>query len=223
MNTEAGNQLEQDAEGASAPEKSVERLALYRRLLGYARDDGKKTIFSHEIAAASCASPVQVRRDLMEVGTLGHPRHGYEVDVLLRQLDGYFGMPAGIPMALVGIGNLGRAILGYFSGGKDHISVNAAFDRDPGKTGRTINGVRCHAVSELPAVLAAAPVQVGIIAVPAAEAQAVADLLVAAGVRGLMNMAPARLRVPPKVFVEDIDIALAIEKVSFFSRLRVKS
>lgn len=200
------------------PQRTVARLAQYRRLLLQARDDGKASIYSHEIGEILGITPPQVRRDLMEVGFLGHPRHGYETAGLLERLDAYFGMDKGIRMVLVGVGNLGRAVLGYFVGKQSHITVEAAFDADPEKSGRVLHGCHCHPLSELPAVLAGKTIHVGLITVPASEAQKTADLLVKAGVRSLVNFAPARLRVPPTVFVEDLDVTLGIEKAAYFAK-----
>jgi redox-sensing transcriptional repressor len=164
-------------------------------------------------------SPAQVRRDLMEVGYIGHPRHGYEVLGLLAKIDVFLGAEENLRMVLVGAGNLGRAILGHFAVHAD-ITVEAAFDSDPEKTGRVLNGCRCYPIESLHEVLSGRPADVGIIAVPAASAQRIADLLVIAGVRGLLNFAPARLRVPEGVYVEDMDVTLAAEKVGYLSRKR---
>jgi redox-sensing transcriptional repressor len=163
-------------------------------------------------------SPAQVRRDLMKVGYLGHPRHGYEVRGLLGKLDSYFDLDQSLRMVLVGAGNLGRAILGHFAAQPSHIGLEAAFDTDPGKTGRVLHGCRCHPLENLAEVVAGRGVSVGIVAVPPAAAQRTAELLVAAGVRGILNFAPVRLRVPESVFVEDIDVTLAVEKVGYFAK-----
>lgn len=201
------------------PPRTVARLALYRRMLLHAQEDGKQTMYSHELADITGVNASQVRRDLMVVGYLGHPRHGYELPGLLGRLDSYFGMDQGIRMVLVGVGNLGRAVLNYFVGKQSHISLEAAFDNDPAKAGRTIGGCHCYPLEQLHAIVSGKGVHIGIITVPAAQAQKVADLLVQAGVNGLVNLAPARLRVPPSVFVEDMDVTLAIEKVAYFSKI----
>ncbi|MFA6003906.1 MAG: redox-sensing transcriptional repressor Rex [Elusimicrobiota bacterium] len=201
------------------PQRTVARLALYRRMLLHSKEEGKKTIYSHELGEILGINPPQVRRDLMEVGFEGHPRRGYEIDGLLTRLDVYFGMDQGLRMVLVGVGNLGRALLNYFVGKQAHIAIEAAFDKDPAKVGRAIGGCHCYSLEQLPALVASQGIHVGIIAVPAAEAQKAADLLVKAGVRGLVNLAPAWLRVPPSVFVEDIDITLSIEKVGYFAKM----
>lgn len=201
------------------PQRTVARLALYRRMLLHSKDEGRKTIYSHELGEILGINPPQVRRDLMEVGFVGHPRRGYEIGGLLSRLDAYFGMDQGLRMVLVGVGNLGRAILNYFVGKQAHISIEAAFDVDSTRVGRAIGGCHCYALDQLPSIVAGRGVHAGIIAVPASEAQKVADLLVKAGVRGLVNLAPAWLRVPPSVFVDDMDITLSIEKVGYFAKM----
>ena len=203
----------------ATPQRTVARLALYRRMLLHAKDDGKQTLYSHELADVTGVNAPQVRRDLMEVGYLGHPRHGYEIAGLLGRLDSYFDMDQGIRMVLVGAGNLGRAILNYFVGKQAHISLEAVFDTDPAKVNRTIGGCHCYPLDQLHAIVSGKGVHIGILTVPAAQAQKVADLLVKAGVNGLVNLAPARLRVPRSVFVEDMDVTLAIEKVAYFSKV----
>jgi redox-sensing transcriptional repressor len=198
--------------------RTVARLAFYRRVLLRAHSSGRTTIFSHEIADICDATSAQVRRDLMAVGTLGHPIHGYEIEGLLGQLDQFLDAPHGVRMALVGVGNLGRALLTYFARGRSPMAIEAAFDSDPAKIGRAISGCHVEPVERIGEVLAATPVDVAVIAVPEEFAQHVADQLVAAGVRSLLNLAPTRLRVPDTVFVEDVDLGIAIERAAFYAR-----
>lgn len=187
-------------------QRTVGRLAHYRRILLRARNSGREQLFSHEIAEIAGVTSAQVRRDLMVVGFAGHPVHGYDIDGLLAKLDRFLDRGRPIRMALAGVGNLGRALLAYFNEG-----IVAAFDADP---------ERGHPIEELPRVLAQVQVDVGVIAVPANAAQEVADLFVAAGVRSLLNLAPVHLQVPGSVFVEDVDLGLAIERAAFFARAK---
>ncbi|KZD20021.1 MAG: hypothetical protein AO396_07390 [Candidatus Fermentibacter daniensis] len=121
-------------------------------------------------------------------------------------------------MALVGVGNLGRAILTYFSGRRRNLRITASFDVDPLKTGRVINGCRCYSMSELGDVLERGRIKTAILAVPAGKAQETTDALVAAGVRGILNYAPVPLRVPDGVFLEERDMTMSLETVAFFAR-----
>jgi redox-sensing transcriptional repressor len=200
--------------------RTVARLAHYRRVLLRASNAGTVSMYSHEIAAICDATPAQVRRDLMAVGTLGHPIHGYDVETVLAQLDLFLDSPRGIRMALVGVGNLGRALLSYFARGRSPMTMEAAFDNDPAKVGTLIGGVPVEPLSRIATVLQGTPVDVGVLAVPEDCAQSVADLLVTAGVRSLLNLAPIRLHLPPTVYVEDVDLGIAIERAAWYGRHR---
>lgn len=200
------------------PEKVVARLALYRRILARAANGDRESIFSHEIAGICGTTSAQVRRDLMAVGYLGHPAYGYDIEGLLKKLDGFLDNGGGVRMALVGVGNLGHALLPYFNRGESPMSIVVAFDSDSARVRDDLSGCRCYGIDELSRVLAASPVDVGIIAVPAAAAQETATLLIGAGVRSLINLAPVRLVVPNTVYVEYVDLGIAIEKAAFYAR-----
>lgn len=160
----------------------------------------------------------QVRRDMMAVGYSGSPTRGYDVRALADSIGDFLDAPEGQGVALVGIGNLGRAIMAYFTGRRPRLSIIAAFDNDPTKIDRVIHGCRCYAFSELPEVVRSNKISIAILSVPSGEAQNVADVLVRAGVTGILNFAPMPVRVPPGVYVEDIDMTMSLEKVAFFAR-----
>lgn len=202
------------------PEKVVARLALYRRILVRAANADRESIFSHEIAGICGTTSAQVRRDLMSVGYLGHPAYGYDIDGLLRKLDGFFDEGRGIRMALVGVGNLGRALLPYFNSAGSSMTIVAAFDTDPARVHRTVGGCKSHPLDDLRRVLAETPVDVAVIAVPAAAAQQTAETLIAAGVHSLINLAPVRLVVPNDIYVEYVDLGIAIEKAAFYAHTK---
>lgn len=203
-------------------QKVVARLALYRRLLQRAENAGRDAIFSHEIAEICGATSAQVRRDLMAVGFVGHPVYGYDIAGLLEKLDTFLDRGKPVRMALVGVGNLGRALLSYFNAGREEMEIVAAFDSDPARVNRTIGGCHSYAIEDLPRVLTETKVEVGVIAVPAGAAQEIANLLVAAGVRSILNLAPVHLQVPRTVFVEDVDLGIAIERAAFYARSKRK-
>lgn len=204
------------------PSRVIERLSAYRRHLRRWLADGHERIYSHDLARLEGATPAQVRRDLMTIGYAGSPAKGYDVEGLIEHIDGLLSPNTQAGAALVGVGHVGGAILDYFGGQHPEHRIVAAFDVHPDRVGRVIHGHRCHSANDLEAVLAETPALVGIIAVPADAAQEVADRLVRAGTTGLLNFAPVRLRVPPHVFVEDVDISLSLEKVVFFARQRVQ-
>ncbi len=203
-------------------DRLVERVSAYRRLLRKVMADGTVRIYSHELASLEGVSSAQVRRDLMTIGYAGSPAKGYDVAGLIDKIGELLDPPDGEGMVLVGVGHLGKAILSYATGRFSHLSIVATFDNDSEKVGRVTHGCRCFAIGELGEVLRVTPAAIGIITVPAAVAQEVADQLVAAGVRGLVNFAPVRLRTPREVFVEDVDITGLLEKVAFFARSRTQ-
>ncbi|MBN2193060.1 MAG: redox-sensing transcriptional repressor Rex [Polyangiaceae bacterium] len=199
---------------------AIGRLSLYRRLLTDHLNPGTQFVFSHELATMARVSPAQVRRDLMHLDSTGSPSKGYRVDELVASLGNELDHPTGQLVALVGIGNLGRALMTYFQGRRERLAITAAFDRDPEKVNRVYQGCRCHHVEELETVLKRDNIRTTILAVPAADAQRMADRLVAAGVRGLLNYAPVPLRVPNDVYVEEQDMTTALERVAYFARER---
>jgi redox-sensing transcriptional repressor len=203
---------------ARASDRAVGRLSLYRRLLSNLLGTGVEFIYSHELAARAGMTAVQVRRDIMLVGYVGTPTKGYSVHQLIASIRHFLDAPQPEGVAMVGIGNLGRAILAYFAGQRPNLSIVAAFDVDADKVNRVTYGCRCYPMEDAARVLAENAIKTLIVAVPAGEAQRVVDSMVAAGIRGVLNFAPARLRVPASVYVEDIDMTTSLEKVAFFAR-----
>lgn len=199
-------------------DKTIGRLSLYRRLLNGLARAGETHIYSHQLGSSAGGTAAQVRRDLMVIGCSGSPAKGYEVQELISAIGRFLDVPGGMGVALVGVGNLGRAILAYFQGRRPKLSFSMAFDSDPAKTGREFHDCPCYPMSDLPARIAEREVTVAVLAVPAEAAQETCDLLVSAGVRSLLNFAPVPLRVPPGTYVEDVDMTSALERVAFFAR-----
>ncbi len=203
---------------ATVSDRTIGRLSLYRRFLRDLRADGETHIFSHQLAALAGGTAAQVRRDIMAIGYSGSPVRGYDIERLLTSIGQFLDASQTQNVALVGVGNLGRALLAYFVGRHPTLSIVAAFDKDPAKANRVIHGCRCYPVDDLKVIAHEQDIRLGIVAVPAPEAQSVANLLCQAGVRGLLNFAPIRLWVPEHVHVEDIDVTMALEKVAYFAR-----
>lgn len=199
-------------------ERTIGRLSLYRRILYRYQAEGKTSIYSHDIAQVSTATPAQVRRDLMVIGYSGSPNRGYRISDLITSIGDFLDAPGGQNAVLFGVGNLGRALLAYFAGRRPKLSIVAAFDVVPERVDRVVYGCHCYAVDEFPEFAKRENVGVGVIAVPADAAQNVAGLLVRSGVHGILNFAPASLNTPPDVYVQDMDVAVALEKVAFFAR-----
>jgi len=200
------------------PDKTIGRLCLYRRVLYDLNLKKIRSVFSHQLAAETGVTAAQLRRDLMFVGNLGNPQHGYDVCSLLESVGDLLDAPKLQFVGIVGAGNLGRAIIAYFSGRRPKLQIIAAFDKDTSKTNRLIHGCKCYPIEELPNVFAEKGISIGIIAVPAEEAQGIAEMLVNAGATGIMNFAPVALRVPPDIHVENMDMTISLEKVAYYSR-----
>lgn len=199
-------------------ERTVERLSLYRRLLLQLREADDAVVFSRQLSESAGVTAAQVRRDIMHLGCSGVPNSGYRVGELLTAINALLDAPQSQRAALVGVGHLGLALLSHFSGRWRWLHIHAAFDNDPAKYNTLFRGARCYPYSELSRIVREWRMDVGIITVPKDAAQDVADRLCDAGVRGLLNFAPVRLRVPEHVFVENVDLTTSFEKVAFFAR-----
>lgn len=197
------------------PLRTIERLILYRRILRNLERGGVVSVYSHELADRADNTASQVRRDLMLIGYSGVSKRGYLVERLVSEISKVLDDGDKRNIALVGIGNLGRALLAYFNSRQPHFPVVAAFDSDDSKVNRVIGGCRCHHVREFEGKARELDIRLGIITVPAPNAQQVAERMVAAGVEGILNFAPAPLRLPDGVIEDRLDITLALEKLAF--------
>jgi redox-sensing transcriptional repressor len=200
---------------STVPKVVVSRLSLYLRELQRLQKCGQDTISSGQLGTLLGFSDAQVRKDLGFVGQFGYPGVGYRCDELVRAMRDILGTNHPWPVAMVGAGNLGQALLGYRGFGRQNFSIVAAFDADPAKIGQTIQGLRIQPVDELPATVEEKHVRLGMIVVPGPYAQEVADRLVAAGVEGIVNFAPVTLTLPPHVQVVGVDLAIELEQLSF--------
>ena len=208
--------------GADIPDRVIERLSTYRRFLRPHLEDGNERVFSHELAALEGVTAAQVRRDLMTIGYSGSPSRGYDVAGLIAHITSLLNPAGGGGLVLVGMGHIGGAVADYFSGRHPEHSIVAAFDVHPDRVGKTLHHCRCYHVDELESALEGLSVLVGIIAVPSEAAQDVCDRLVRVGVRGILNFAPVRLNTPGDIYVENVDIAVSLEKVVFFAMARTQ-
>jgi len=199
-------------------DKTIERLSLYRWLLEVRVDQGTINLFSHQLASMACVTPAQVRRDLMAIGYSGSPNRGYIVKDLAESIGRVIDGKSPARVALVGMGNLGRAIASFLRGRRSSLQVVATFDSDESKAGRMISGCRCYLQSEIEEVVSRDGITVAILAVPPESAQSLADRLVASGIRGILNYAPVPLRVPDWVYLENRDVTTALEKVAYYAR-----
>ncbi len=200
------------------PEKTVERLSQYRRVLVKESENGKLHIYSHELAALLHITPVQVRRDIMLIGHTGTLRKGYDIQELTKSIGNIIDSKTEQKVAIVGAGNLGKAIMGYLKGKRTKLTIKAAFDVNPEKTGRVIAGIRCYHIDDLEDIIQKENISIAILTVPAEEAIPVTDRLLAAGIKGILNYTPTPINVQPHAYLEEYDMITSIEKVAFFSK-----
>lgn len=198
---------------------SVGRLSLYLRRLEAFLRQGALKVSSGQLGEALGITDAQVRKDLACLGHLGQPGIGYPVRDLVAAIRRVLGIDRDWPVALVGVGNLARALLRYRGFSQRGFRIVALFDADPTKVGQVIDGLEVHSVTSMAPVIAATGVELGVIAVPSEAAQGVADALVAAGVRGVLNFAPVVLRLPPQVSVVSVDLTVQLEQLAFLVQM----
>lgn len=198
------------------PERTVERLSEYRRSLLQCLEEGKTHIFSHELADLHHNTAVQVRRDIMFIGYTSMQRKGYDVRELVDVIGDILDSEKGLNVAVVGIGNLGKAVTTYFVGKRSKLNIIATFDVDSSKIDREISGVKCYPLTRLREVVKEQRISVAIMTVPADSAVEVAAQLVEAGIKGLLNFTTVPLHVPETVFLDEYDMITSLEKVAYF-------
>lgn len=200
------------------PGKTVERLSQYRRAL--LKIDYEKTpyIFSHDLASILHLTPVQVRRDLMLIGYSGSQRKGYDIEKLIELIGNIIDSKHGQKVALIGVGNLGRALIRHLNKKNSNLKIIASFDIKPEKVNIEVSGINCYHIDKLRSVLKKEKVSIGIITVPADQAVKIADALVKVGVKGILNFTSASLNTPDDVFLEEFDMITSLEKVAYFSK-----
>ncbi|WP_460770935.1 redox-sensing transcriptional repressor Rex [Mariniluteicoccus flavus] len=201
------------------PTATVARLSSYLGVLNALAAQGVTTISSGELAEAAGVNPAQLRKDLSHLGSYGIRGVGYEVAYLRFQLDQHIGSAEHWPVIIVGVGNLGRALVNHAGFAARGFRVTALFDDAPGLLGREVEGVRIHAIADIDAVVADPDATIGVIATPATAAQDVAERLVAAGIRCLLNFAPINLVVPDDVTVRKVDLGSELQILAYHRQL----
>jgi redox-sensing transcriptional repressor len=198
------------------PQKTVERLSQYRRILYSNLDNGKEFIYSHEIASQLHLTPVQVRRDIMLIGYTGTQRKGYVIKELVEKVALLLDGEKPVKAVVIGMGNLGKAITSYFNGKRTKIEIAAAFDVDEQKVNRVISNVHCFHINELKEKIDSLDVSIAILTLSPEFAQSVADQLIIADIKGILNFTSIPLNIPEHIYVEDYDMVTSIEKVAYF-------
>jgi len=198
----------------TVPEPTLKRLPLYYRFLKETTPAARASISCTDIGAALGFDPTQVRKDLEAAGINGRPRIGYQRASLTGQIEEFLGWKKMNEAFLVGAGSMGSALLGYRKFEECGLRIVAAFDADPHKVGTRIHGKHVLAIDRLPELIRRMHVLLGILTVPAAAAAAVADLMVAGGIRAIWNFAPVRLRLPNDVIVHNEDLYCSLAALS---------
>lgn len=197
------------------PEATVARLPEYLRALHHLAEAGHDTVSSEGLATAVGVNSAKLRKDLSHLGSYGTRGVGYDVGLLIDQIEYVLGLTQRRAVALVGVGNLGHALAGYAGFASRGFRIAALFDADPDRVGEQINGLTVRHVDDLPRVATEVSIAIGVIATPVQAAQRVADQLVAAGVTSILNFAPCVLAVPEGVDVRKVDLAIELQILSF--------
>lgn len=198
---------------------SVGRFSLYLRRLERFQNEGVRTVSSGQLGEALGITDAQVRKDLAYFGSLGHPGIGYPTRELIAALRRKMGLDRPWLAVVAGVGNLARALLRYRGFQQQGFRIAALFDADPAKVGQKVEGLKVHPPEDMPAVVEATGAELGLLTVPSESAQPVADALVAAGIRGILNFAPVVLRLPPGVGAVNVDLAVQLEQLAFLVHL----
>lgn len=198
-----------------APKAVVGRVSLYLRQLEAFQRQGHTTVSSSQLGTALAINNAQVRKDLAFFGQFGYPGIGYRIEELIAALRHILGIDREWPLALVGLGNLGRALLKYRGFHTRGFHIVALFDNDPGKIGKDFDGLKVEPLDAFRATIAARSISLAVLSVPAEAAQRVADLMVGCGIQGILNFAPVPLNVPPSVNVVGVDLSVQLEHLAY--------
>lgn len=202
-------------EQTSISKATIDRLPLYFRTLRLVQDEGRDIISSEELGRRLGITPEQIRKDLASFGQFGKKGVGYYVNELKRNVGDILGLNNHWNIAVVGIGHLGAALANYQNFVTLGFNLVALFDQDPNVIGTIVNHVKVEDIRNLKRVVKERNIQIGIIAVPAAFAQGVADQLVAAGVKGIWNFAPIKMQVPDTMHIVNEDLSIGLSSLSY--------
>jgi redox-sensing transcriptional repressor len=198
------------------PGKTVERLSEYRRTLLECLNEKRNFIFSHDLAARLHITAVQVRRDLMLIGYSSVLRKGYDVRELIETISKIIDSGESMNVAVIGIGNLGRAVAGYFKGKRSKLNLVASFDSDQQKINKVISGVKCYPYNDIESMMKELDIRIAILTVPPDFAREITEELVRYGIKGILNFTTIPLNVPSGIYLEEYDMITSIEKVAYF-------
>lgn len=205
-------------EKTNVPNATINRIPLYLRSLQEVKDRNRQIISSHELAEIVGVQPAQLRKDLSCLGEFGTRGVGYEVEHLEFQLAKRLGLTREWSIAVIGAGRIGSALL-YYKGFKErNLAIRAILDIDEKKIGKKVGNLTIQDMKDLERIVREESINVGIITTPVASAQGVADQLVKAGVKAILNFAPASINVPEGVVLRHVDLAVELQILTFFLR-----
>ena len=198
------------------PEKTIERLSEYRRTLLSCHRQGITHVFSHVLAGIHGITAVQVRRDLMLIGFSSDTKKGYDVQVLIDYISRILDSPSSMNIAVIGMGHLGQAITKYFNGKGLKLKITAAFDVDPEKVGKQIDGIPCYHMDNFEQIVEDKEISIVIVSSPTKVAPTLVLPIINAGIKGVLNFTSTPLNFPQGIIVENYDITTLLEKVAYF-------
>jgi redox-sensing transcriptional repressor len=204
--------------GRAIPEATVGRLPVYLRALVDIAESGSGTVSSEELAEAAGVNSAKVRKDLSHLGSYGTRGVGYDVAYLIHQIRRELGLTQDWPILIAGIGNLGHALANYRGFPERGFSVAALVDVDPSKVGQLVGDLQIHHVDDLPWIVRERGIAIGVIATPATAVQEIADRMVGAGIRSILNFAPAVIVVADGVSVRKVDLAVELQILAFYEQ-----
>jgi redox-sensing transcriptional repressor len=200
------------------PEATVGRLPLYLRALVDLAEQGRTTTSSEGLAEAAGVNSAKVRKDLSYLGSYGTRGVGYDVAYLIHQVRRELGLTQDWPVVIVGVGNLGHALANYKGFAERGFRIVGLVDVDPRQVGEVVGGIRVAHLDDLPALVKEHDVVIGLICTPASAAQDVADSMVTAGIRSILNFAPAHIVVPTPVSLRKVDLSTELQILAFYEQ-----
>lgn len=208
--------MKESKENAVISRATVDRLPLYFRTLKLSQEEGLEIISSDELGRKIGVTPEQIRKDLSAFGEFGKKGVGYYVQELMRNIGEILGLNRDWNLAIVGVGHMGWALANYSNFSSQGFQIRAIFDIDEDKIGRYINEVEIFHIDNMKEIIQKCDIQIGIITVPVAYAQDMANRLVEAGVKGIWNFAPMKINVPANIYVVSEDLSIGLSSISYY-------
>ncbi len=203
------------------PEKTVERLSQYRRILLNYQFLDKPFIFSRDLAKMLKINPAHVRRDLMLLGVSGSHSKGYDVQNLINQISLTLECLGIKNACIVGFGHLGRAVLELFAEGGTPINMAAIFDVSAKSINRSFNGIKCYSMEKMDEIISKKNISLAILTTMDDDVDAIKDLLIACGIKGMMNLTSKAIELPANIHLEEFDLKTSLIKLSYYSENKI--